>query len=76
MDHVVGHLVRRGFEAHASYRANAISDGEPQPDKPEFEMPTWGAILIVATIIFFSVILGMVSESIRSEAVYQSSQTH
>jgi hypothetical protein len=57
MDHVLGHVVRRGMEAHASFRAA----GEPSGEEPPYKMPIWGIITLAGTTIFFTLMLGMVS---------------
>jgi hypothetical protein len=57
MDHVLGHVVRRGMEAHASFRAA----GEPSGEEPPYKMPIWGIILLASTSIFFTLMLGTVS---------------
>jgi hypothetical protein len=59
MDHIAGHLFRRGMDAHAIFRA--ASAGEPSPEKPSYEMPFWGTALLAGTIIFFTLMLSMVS---------------
>jgi hypothetical protein len=62
MDHVLGHLVRRGMEAHASFPTAS----EPTPDEPSFKMPIWGVALLASTSIFFFLILGMVNAQHRA----------
>jgi hypothetical protein len=57
MDHVLGHVVRRGMEAHASFRAA----DEPSGEEPRYKMPIWGIILLASTSIFFTLMLGTVS---------------
>lgn len=57
MDHVVGHLVRRGIEAHSSYRVSSVdTDG----GSPVFNLPPWGAALLACTVIFFVAISSVV----------------
>lgn len=55
MDHLAGHLVRRGVEAHARLQEG----GEPGLDLPK--IPAWGAMLLFATAVFFMGLLTMVS---------------
>jgi hypothetical protein len=56
MDHAVGHLVRRGMEAHANYRT---SGGNTDGSSPAFDLPPWGAALLIGTVVIFVVILSM-----------------
>jgi hypothetical protein len=56
MDHVVGGLVRRGVNAaHASYRASAVQD------EPIYKLPAWGAAVLISTVMFFILMIMMVS---------------
>ena len=64
MNNVLGHVVRRGMEAHASFRAA----GEPSSEEPPYKMPIWGVILLAGTSVFFFLMLGMVSEQSRAAA--------
>jgi hypothetical protein len=66
MDHVLGHLVRRGMEAHASFRAA----GEPSPEEPPYKMPVWGIVLLAGTSIFFLLMVGTVSGQSRAASDY------
>ncbi len=59
MNHLIGHVVRRGMEAHASFRFRTA--GEPSSDEPPYKMPLWGVVLLTGTSIFFFLMLGMVS---------------
>jgi len=52
---MVGHLVRRGLDAHQSYRAATASS---QPDELNaFGIPTWGVIVLAITVVNF--VLGL-----------------
>lgn len=62
MDHVLGHLVRRGMEAHASFG----TAGGPTPDEPPYKMPLWGIVLLAGTSIFFMLMFGMVNAQSRA----------
>jgi len=54
MDHIVGHLVRRGVDAHANYRT-----GKPDGNH-EFEMPPLGVFTLAVTAIGFLLALGAI----------------
>lgn len=57
MDHVVGHVVRRGMEAHTAWQNNRAMDGE----KPEINIPAWGAAILGGTVIAFIITTALVS---------------
>ncbi len=56
MDHVVGYIVRRGMEAHASFRAGTGAGDEPKHEVDLVEVLSW-AMVIVGGIAFICVML-------------------
>jgi len=62
MDHIVGHVVRRGMEAHSQWRAsNAVVSADGEADKPVIEIPAWGAAVLAGTVVAGIVTLFCVS---------------
>lgn len=62
MDHIVGHVVRRGLEAgHATFTQD---NDQPQIQLPK--IPAWGAILLLSTAVFFIAYLSVVSLDMQS----------
>lgn len=59
MDHVLGHVVRRGMDAHAEWRASSSGD-----DTPNVKISPYGIAVIGSTIVLSLISLNLVSKDV------------